>query len=106
MRHLKHCLNPKVIAVVVAIGIGVYVLVPGAFASALPFLVLAVCPLSMVVMMAMMGGSGERSVPQAGQEPGAEDASGLQARVAQLEQQLAARSDVQPPAGDGRATTT
>lgn len=59
MKMLKMCVNPKVLMGLAAVGIGVYLLAPGAFAAALPLLIIAVCPLSMVVMMTMMGrGSG------------------------------------------------
>lgn len=62
---LKMCLNPKVLMGLAAVGVGVYLLAPGAFAAALPLLIIAVCPLSMVVMMAMMGrGSGEARPPR------------------------------------------
>lgn len=59
MQHLKHCLNPKVIAGLAVAAVGVWVFAPGAFAAALPLLVLAICPLSMVGMMYMMRGGQE-----------------------------------------------
>lgn len=49
------CLHWKIIAAVVAIGIGVYALAPGVAAGAVPLLVLAVCPLSMLLMIRAMG---------------------------------------------------
>ena len=55
------CLNWKVIAAVGAIGIGVYALAPGVAAGAVPLLVLAVCPLSMLLMMRAMGSMGSRT---------------------------------------------
>lgn len=55
------CLNWKVIAAVVAIGIGVYALAPGVAGGAVPLLVLAVCPLSMLLMMRAMGSMGSRT---------------------------------------------
>lgn len=94
---LKCCLNPKVIAGVVAVGVGVYVFAPGAFAAALPLLVLAICPLSMVLMMGMMMGGGSKgagsetadscSSGQSEEVEGSQVAS-LQARVAELEREL------------------
>lgn len=94
---LKCCLNPKVIAGVVAVGFGVYVFAPGVFTAALPLLVLAICPLSMVLMMGMMTGGGSK---EAGSDTAGSSSSGqpeevdgspvasLQARVAELEREL------------------
>jgi UPF0716 family protein affecting phage T7 exclusion len=51
------CFDKRVIAgLLVAVG-AVFVLAPGAFAAALPLLVVAACPLSMVVMMRAMARS-------------------------------------------------
>ena len=58
MKALKMCLNWKVIAGVAAAGVGLFVFAPGLAAAALPFLVLAICPLSMVFMMGAMNGNG------------------------------------------------
>lgn len=102
MQRLKHCLNPKVIVGVAAVAAGVWVFAPGAFAAALPLLILAVCPLSMVGMMYMMRGTGQGESPGAGASltprgaaSGSAAASGevedspaveaLRARVAELE---------------------
>lgn len=52
------CFNWKVIAALAAIGIGLYALAPGAAVAAVPLLVLAACPLSMVLMMRAMGSVG------------------------------------------------
>ena len=54
MNMLKMCLNWKVLAGLAAVAVGIYALVPGAFAAAAPVLFLAACPLSMLVMMKMM----------------------------------------------------
>lgn len=59
MQSLKHCLNPKVIGGLAAVAVGVWAFAPGAFAAALPLLVVAICPLSMVGMMYMMRGDGQ-----------------------------------------------
>ena len=55
------CLNPKVIATLVAGGVIVLVFAPSAAASVLPFLILAACPLSMLLMGGMMLRSHESS---------------------------------------------
>jgi Protein of unknown function (DUF2933) len=51
MKMLKMCLNPRVLAVLAAAGVGVYLFAPGLLAEVVPILLLAVCPLSMLVMM-------------------------------------------------------
>jgi hypothetical protein len=67
MQMLKHCLNWKVIAGLAAVGIGIYFVAPNLVAAALPILVLAICPLSMLLMMwGMQGGHSEDQ--QASQE--------------------------------------
>lgn len=70
---MKMCLNWKVVAGLAAVGIGVALLVPNALAAALPLLVLAACPLSMIVMMGAMGGMGMKG-KQCASEPGRESA--------------------------------
>jgi hypothetical protein len=56
---VKMCLNPKVLAGLAAVGVGIYLVAPD--------LVLAACPLSMLLMMwAMRGGPSEDQ--QASQE--------------------------------------
>ena len=52
----KMCLNPKVIGGVVAVAVGVLLFAPHLAASALPVLFIAICPLSMLLMMRSMQG--------------------------------------------------
>lgn len=52
------CFNKKVIAGLAVVAVGVVVLAPNLLSRALPFLVLAACPLSMVFMMRGMGRMG------------------------------------------------
>ncbi len=65
---MKMCLNWKVLAGLGAVGVGVYLVAPGLAAAALPLLLLAACPLSMLLMMkGMQGGRCEtqgRRVPE------------------------------------------
>ena len=58
MKMLRMCLNPWVIAGLVAVAVGIYLYSPGLALAALPFLIFAACPLSMLVMMKMMMGMG------------------------------------------------
>ena len=50
------CFNWKVLAGLAAVGVGIYVVAPELTLSALPLLLLAACPLSMLFMMKGMGG--------------------------------------------------
>ena len=52
------CVNWKVIGALAAAGVGIYVFAPGWAAAALPLLIVAVCPLSMLLMMRAMGPMG------------------------------------------------
>ena len=58
MRMLKMCLNWKVLAGLAVLGAGIYAFTPDLAAAALPFLLLAICPLSMLFMMKGMQGDG------------------------------------------------
>ncbi len=49
------CLNWKAVAGLAVIGLGAWAVAPGAIAAVVPFLIVAVCPLSMVFMMRNMG---------------------------------------------------
>lgn len=101
MKMLKMCLNWKVIAALAVVGAGIYAFVPGLAATAFPILLLAICPLSMLLMMwGMQSG-------QSGEQP--EEASGLsrEEQLSRLREQQAALADRigvlehQSPAGDG-----
>ena len=56
IRLLRACYDWRVIAVVIAVGFGTYLAAPRLVATVLPLLVLAICPLSMLVMTAMYPG--------------------------------------------------
>ena len=58
----------KVAAGLAAVGLAVYLVAPNVAYAALPLLILAACPLSMVIMMKMMSG-GKKEEPTA--EPAA-----------------------------------
>ena len=51
---LKICLDWRVLVSLAAVGVGIYVVAPGAVVAALPILSLAACPLSMLLMMKAM----------------------------------------------------
>ncbi len=78
------CLNWKVIGALAAAGVGIYVFAPGWAAAALPLLIVAACPLSMLLMMRAMGPMGSCK-PTDGTD-GADDAD----EVARLRAEVAA----------------
>lgn len=52
---LRMCLNWKVIAALSGVGALVWLAAPNLLAAAVPFLLVAACPLSMVLIMGTMG---------------------------------------------------
>lgn len=76
-RLLKMCLNWKVLTALAVTGLGIGLLAPGLFGRALPILLLAACPLSMLVMMATMRQPAMRA-------PVPEDVKSLQTQLAEL----------------------
>lgn len=56
MSLLRACTDWRVIAGLAAVGVGVAVFAPNLIAAAVPLLIIAVCPVSMLVMMRSMGG--------------------------------------------------
>ena len=77
---LKMCLNWKVLGGLAVAGLGIVLFAPGLFGRALPILLLAACPISMLVMMATM----KRPTTPA---PASDDIDALQAQLAQLTDQ-------------------
>jgi hypothetical protein len=69
MKMLKMCLNWKVVAALAAVGVGIYLVAPHLVAAAIPYLILAICPLSMMLMMWGMQEHGSQSHEQETQEP-------------------------------------
>ena len=110
MNMLKHCLNWKVLAGLGVVGLGIYLVAPELVAAALPILLLAACPLSMIFMMKAMHGSqgksqGDHAVRQAGADPSTreEDLARLRARQVALADQIdALERDESRAARDGR----
>lgn len=81
------CLNKKVIAGLAVGALGVFLFAPSVFGAALPLLILAACPLSMVLMMRAMsgngGGSGSKADPD-GQADTTDELAALRAEVQHL----------------------
>lgn len=56
---MKMCFNWKVAAGLLLAGLGVFAVAPNLFGAALPLLILAACPLSMLLMLRAMSGGGK-----------------------------------------------
>ena len=76
-RMLKMCLNWRVLVGLAVSGLVIGLFAPGLFGRALPILLLAACPISMLVMLATM----KQPTSHA---PGPEDIDSLQAQLAEL----------------------
>lgn len=78
----------KVAAGLAAVGLALYLVAPNVAYAALPLLILAACPLSMVLMMKMMsGGKKEEPAPEPAGSGGAHDSdelAGLRTEVDRL----------------------
>lgn len=77
------CLNKKVIAGVAVAAVAVWLLAPNLIGAALPLLVLAVCPLSMIVMMKAMSGNNSKGEPRSGSD------TDVDAELARLRKEVA-----------------
>ena len=82
MKILRACYDWRVLLALGAIAIGIYLVAPGLVAAALPLLVLAACPLSMLLMMKATGRQHETPTE-------APNAVGVD-RIAAVRQELAA----------------
>ena len=82
------CFNWKVVAALATVGLGLYALAPGAVGAAVPLLVLAACPLSMLLMMRAMSSSGScETRDDARTHP--DEVAQLRAEIAELRHQQA-----------------
>ena len=93
-RFLRMCLNWKVLVGMAVVGLGIWALAPDLLVRAIPLLILAVCPLSMVVMMRGMQAKDEARPHQ---EPGFSARGGAD-RIAELKEQLVSIKDQQDAA--------
>ena len=108
------CFNWKVLVALALVGIGIWVVAPNAILKALPFLVLAACPLTMLLMALgmkrVMGGARQDSPashedsPQPAQVARAERLAELEAKQAGLQREIAqVRSEIDQPEQINRA---
>lgn len=105
MSILRACLDWRVLAVLLGVGAGVAAFAPNLIAGAIPLLIVAACPLSMLVMMWTMGrhSSGPSPTPDRGS---ADSPSQLHERLAatRLEQQQIERELARLDSVDDLAT--
>lgn len=66
---MKMCLNWKVLVGLAGVAVAVVAFAPGLLSAALPLLVLAACPLSMLLMMVGMNRTGGMSGEQCATQP-------------------------------------
>jgi len=85
-------LNWKVIAALAAVGVGLYAFAPGLVAAALPLLILAACPLSMLLMMRAMGSMTDHKTQHDTPDTKANEVAELRAEVAALRADAAAEA--------------
>lgn len=81
------CLNKKVVAGLVAAAIAIYLIAPGSVGAALPLLLIAACPLSMLFMMRAMSGNRTPHTAEsdpAGSSTSEDEVALLRAEVAEL----------------------
>ncbi len=105
MSILRACADWRVVAILVAVGAGVAVFAPNLIAAAIPLLLVAACPLSMLVMMRTMTGQPSNPSPGPGRASG-DSPSQLRGRLAvtRLEQQRLERELARLDSGDRVAT--
>ena len=78
------CINKRVVAGLALAGLAVFAFAPDLIGAALPLLILAVCPLSMLVMMRVMSGDKSKSGAADGTTDIDAELSSLRAEVARL----------------------
>jgi len=83
----KMCLNWRVIAAVVVVALGVLVFAPRLASATLPLLFVAICPLSMILMMRSMQGGRTSVQPKRAGSPDEQPAG--QPRLADLKGEVA-----------------
>ena len=84
------CINKKVVAGLAVAGLAIFAFAPDLIGAALPFLIIAICPLSMLVMMRAMSGGESKSCSAKGTASSEAttdidaELAGLRAEVARL----------------------
>ncbi|MDQ6795125.1 MAG: DUF2933 domain-containing protein [Chloroflexota bacterium] len=90
MSILRYCLDRRVLAVLGLVALALAFFAPRALGAALPFLLLAACPLSMVVMAVAMSRGSAPAARSSGVESMRTELTELAERHHRLEGELAA----------------
>ena len=98
---LGMCFNWKVLAGLAAVGVTIAIVSPGSVAAALPLLLLAACPLSMVLMFFTMGKMGKKEPGHGEETVPTQPAKAINARLAALDLE---RAELQAKLEDGEET--
>lgn len=91
------CINKRAVAAVAAVGVGLLVLSPRLGASLAPLLIMAICPLSMLLMMRAMNGrraDDDTTAPSVGD--GDQQRRELEEEVNRLKAELTLRREDRP----------
>lgn len=86
MNILRACFDWRVLTGLAALGVAIYLVAPGLIAAAVPLLLLAACPLSMLLMMRAMGGQQSNSGPGPTERIRADRVADLRHELAELGQ--------------------
>ena len=90
MSILRYCLDRRVLAVLGLVALATAFLAPRALGTALPLLLVAACPLSMVVMAVAMSRGSTPAAPSSSVESMRTELTELADRQRRLERELAA----------------
>ena len=85
---MKMCLKWQVLAGAAVAAAGVWLVAPGLLGAAMPLLIMAVCPLSMLLMM--RGASAASQACSAKEQPAGDAPGDVDARIAALQAQVRA----------------
>lgn len=112
---LRACLNWKVIGSLTVLGFGLWSVAPNLLVTGLPLLLLAACPLSMMLMMRGMKNAHGSDHAEAGQETGVApstdldpmklEAMKLEAMKAEIDQRIQALKSAEPEPPAGQSVT-
>jgi Protein of unknown function (DUF2933) len=86
---VRMCFSPKVIGTLAVVAGLIFVLAPDLMFPALPLLLLAACPLSMLLMVLMMRGDHDHQARTSVPDPdGPDEVAALRAELASLRERL------------------
>ena len=90
---MRMCINKRVVAGLAVVGLAVFALAPSLLGALAPVLIMAACPLSMLVMMRGMSGRGHEAPAAGGDDRQLRE---LEEEVNRLKAELALRGEDKP----------